>query len=191
MFKRISRCHSSEFFPLLSSERATACGKKDFLNLIFGLSHKGLENSTVLTVYRENLYFLLLCKRHDNMSRTNKSLLVRKSYVLSAFNRLYSRSYSDHSDNRSKNGICFGNRDHLKKSVHSGHNLYTGIGYFLLKLFCRFRIKHTNILWIKFPDLLLNFINSLVCRKSHNFKLIFIISDNIKCLCSNGSRRSK
>ena len=61
------------------------------------------------------------------MSCTNQGLLVGKSDVLSTFNCTDGRLNTDHSNNCSKDCICFRDGYYLKKSIHACKYLDAGI----------------------------------------------------------------
>ena len=108
------------FFP--SAERTTRCRQKNLFRLFDGFSVEALEDRTVFTINRQNLYFHFLCKPDNNMSCCYQCFLVCQCNILPCLNCLDCRNNSYHSHKcRNYNVGCFDNGC-FDQTVHTGNN---------------------------------------------------------------------
>ena len=66
-----------------------------------------MKYRTVFTVYRQNGHAVLLCKRHDQMSGSNKRFFIGKRDCFALLDRRNRRSDTDHADNRGHQNLRF------------------------------------------------------------------------------------
>ena len=114
----------------------------------------GLENGTVLTVYRQNGHAVFFRQGHYEMPRRYQRFLVSQGNCFSAFNSSYGRADSNHPhDSRHQYFIAFHLRQ-FQKAIHPMQHPDGKIRHTYLQFPGRRFAPHNSQLRHKFPDLL-------------------------------------
>ena len=122
------------------------------------------------------------CKRRYKSSARNKSLLVRKSNILSCIDCRQSREKSHHSHNRIQYDVALLKGRSFTEPLHTAENLCICIRKAAFKLAVFFFVIDADIFRSEFSCLLFKKLNTAVCGKSGNFKSVLLA--DVKRLCS-------
>lgn len=144
----------------------------------------------MLTVYRKNGNFVLLCQRHNDVSCCHQCLFIRQCDILSCLDSLDRRQDSDHSYDRCHQDFCILLYCHFYESVHSGYYLHIQIfdilseffGFCLVPHRCQHRMKLTDLRFQK-PD--------ITSGRQRRDLDIPIFSYDFQCLGSDRAGRTK
>ena len=186
MLQGICKRHMFQFFSFSSTEGTTGSCDQKLLNLRPLFPMKGLENSTVLTVYRKDLNPMLFCHRNDQMTCCYQCFFVCKGNVLARLDSLHCRTDSNHSHNSGNQNVCLGHTRKLQKSLHTRHNFYIHIRKTDCQVLCRIFIPHCNQLRMKLSCLFFQHFHISSCTDSQHL-YIAVSSHYIQGLCTDGT----
>ena len=156
------------------------------MNRIVFISLQGLKDCTVLTIHRKNFHSTFLCERYDQMSRSNKCLLIRQSDILMRFDCSNCRTHTKHTNNRRNNHLRMFFCRNCNQTVHPTHNRNSEIRRAYAKFFRQHLVLDCHKLWVKLTHLFLKKLNISSTRKCCHLN-IPMLCNHFQSLRSNGS----